>query len=303
MGEIVLSPPKVSNVKNILNLLFFPVVRALERILSVRVLWFLLRGVAWPRAFLNLAFRRPISYPVLPPSLAAHQTKSIARRQRERKYLRQILEFFPDRLGEPKWRQLCQVEGLESVRTALQAGRPVILATLHWGVYAQTRLWLRALGLPAATLVGGHQAKRSSAQRRSDHYSPAPTIPVYFYQDQLRELKQHLTAGHPLIVLFDGPAGKKVRVRFSQDWEIELATGALRLAASQAAEIFPLTILDQGQWRTRLTIGPPIPRELLTSPANWQPAAQHLLAELKPALLAHPDQVSPHLAACFHRTV
>jgi lauroyl/myristoyl acyltransferase len=176
---------------------------------------------------------------------------------------------------------------------ALAAGRPVILATLHFGVYAQTRLWLRARGLPAATLAGGTIEERSALLQISDRHSPTPEIPVAFYQDQLRELKHHLSRGRLLIITCDGPAGKKISVPFGEGWTLDLATGALRLAAHEKAEIFPFTTVDLGGWRTRIKIGPPVP---LAGAADFPSAAAHLIAALLPALREHPDQITFDLA-------
>ena len=292
---IVSGQPEVSNVKNI----FFPLVRALERKLSVSGLHALFRWLTWPRAFFNTAFKKPVPAPPLPDFLKIVKTRAIARRQREANYLRHFLNHFPDRLASSKWRSLCGIEGLETVKAALAAGRPVILATVHFGVYAQTRLWLRAHGLSAATLVGGQADDRSAMLRESDNLSPLREIPVCFYQDQLRELKQHLRQGRVLITTIDGPAGKKVSVPFCEGWNIEIATGTLRLAAREKAEIFPLLAIDLGRWRTRIKIGRRVPSEYLNDATAFKSAAQHIMAELLPIIRQSPDQITFDLAFCI----
>ncbi len=278
--------------KNIL----FPLIRALERKLSVSSLRALFRCLTWPRACFNTAFRKPTPGPSLPDFLKIVKTKTIARHQRETRYLRHFLRYFPDRLASPKWLALCEIEGLAPVQAALAAGRPVILATVHFGVYAQARLWLRAHGVPAATLAGGQADDRSAFLRASDNLSPLPEIPVCFYQDELRELKQHLRHGHLLITTIDGPAGKKVTVPLCDGWNIEIATGTLRLAAREKAEIFPLLAIDLGRWRTRIKIGRPVPPEQLNDAASFTFAAQHMVAELLPTLRQHTEQITFDLA-------
>ena len=296
---IVIRRFQVSNVKNLICLTLFPVIRGLERLLPVPALHSLLRCITWPRAFINTAFKSPVPGPAQPAFLTIHKTKAIARRQRETVYMRQFLNYFPDRLADPKWRQLCQIDGLEPVVAALTAGRPVILATLHFGVYAQTRMWLRAYGIPAATMAGGPIVKRTTLLRISSRYSPMPEIPITFYQDQLRELRQHLRQGRPLIITCDGSAGKKIIVPFCEGWTIEIATGALRLAERHQAEIFSISTVNLGGWRTRIKIGAPVPRELA---ANFSAAAGHLIAAWLPTLHLYPDQSTFDLARYLQPT-
>ena len=290
---IVLRQFPVSNVKNLIYLIFFPVIRGLERLLPVAVLHGFLRCITRPRAFVNSAFKNPVPGPAQPFFLTIHKTRAMECRKREARYLRRFLNFFPDRLADPKWRQLCHIEGLEPVRAAISAGRPVILATLHFGVYAQTRIWLRAEGIPAATLAGGPIAQRPTLLQLSGRYSPSPEIPIIFSQDQLRELIQHLRAGHPLIITCDGSADKRIDVPFAEGWALELATGALRLAIHQTAEIFPLTAVDLGGWRTRILIGAPMPQTLR---ADFALAAGHLINAWLPVLRQYPDQSTFDLA-------
>ena len=85
----------------------------------------------------------------------------------------------------------------------------------------------------------------------------------------------------------------------SEGWNIEIATGTLRLAAREKAEIFPLVAIDLGQWRTRIKIGRPVPSEYLNDATAFKSAAQHLISELLPALRQYPDQVTFDLAFCI----
>jgi len=69
-----------------------------------------------------------------------------------------------------------------------------------------------------------------------------------------------------------------------------MATGAIRFAARQQADIIPCAITNEGPWQYRLTLGRPAPRELLADEANWPQIGQHLLKEMMPLFKAHPHQ-------------
>jgi lauroyl/myristoyl acyltransferase len=198
-------------------------------------------------------------------------------------------------LAGEKWLAHCRFEGLDRLLTARENGRPVILTFCHFGPYYLLRFWLRAAGIPAATLVGGKSEERMRVMRLKDVFSPLPQIPMAFYQDQLREVAEFIAAGKVLLVSIDAPAGRQLDLPFCEGWRFQMASGAIRLAGRHRAELLPCFITDEGGWRFCLHIGRPTPREFLAQESSIAETAgfhagKHLLAELMPAFRSRPEQ-------------
>jgi lauroyl/myristoyl acyltransferase len=106
-------------------------------------------------AFVRAALKGiPASMP-LPACLGAAKSVRTIREWRMKGYLNDILEYLPERLAETKWINRCRIEGLDHVLRARQNGCPVVLAFSHFGAYRMSRFWLRAAGVPVATLIIG----------------------------------------------------------------------------------------------------------------------------------------------------
>jgi hypothetical protein len=253
--------------------LFFPVVRGAERRLPVRGLYRILR----PYGFVRAAFRGvPASVP-LPACLGAAQSVRAIRQWRGNAYLNNLLEYFPERLAETKWMDRCRIEGLDCLRQARQGGRPVVLAFGHFGPYFLLRYWLRAAGVPVATLVKGNSEFRSGVRRRGDQLSPFPGVPTVFHLDQLRAANEFLAAGNSLLVAIDNVTGKQMNV----------------------PELIPCSIIDEGGWRFHIELGRPVPAGCLAAEVDWVRAGKHLLDELLPRFRNRPRQCLNQLIKCF----
>ena len=78
----------------------------------------------------------------------------------------------------------------------------------------------------------------------------------------------------------DAPTGKQMIVPFCDGWDFQMATGAIRFAIRHQAELIPCSIIDEGSWHYRITLGRPVPREHLTPEADWSRAGKRLLGEM-----------------------
>lgn len=192
------------------------------------------------------------------------------------------------------------VEGFEHILRARQAGRPVVLAFTHFGAYRLSRFWLRAAGIPGASLHGGKAEIRSKLERLEDRFSPFPGIPTAFYSDQLREVNKFLAAGNALLIAIDDTAGKQMSVPACEGWTFRMATGAVRLAIRHQAELIPCTVIDNGRWHFQIKLGRPVPSEHLAAGVDWTQAGKHLIDEMLPHFRNHPEQCSNHLIKFFH---
>ncbi len=274
-------------------------IRRLERALSVNALyhWSILS------ANLRSAFHRPFrkSPPpiVFPPCFEIPTPIAADRLERRHLYLNRVIEQLPDRLGTEKWIVRCEIRGLEFLQRAKRNGKPVVLAFCHFGPYWLLRFWLRAHGIPAATLRSGLAETRAEHRRRTDRLSPFPEWPTAFYKDQLADAVKFLLAGNPLLVALDYRAGKQIEVPVENNCTFRMAAGAIRLAIKHDAELMSCVLIDKGEWRYRIEIGKPAPREMLTPDSDWTLAGRHLMNELLPHYRKYPKQCSRALVESF----
>ena len=275
--------------------------RALERRLSVRNLYRILKLPAFLWATIKMCGKENHQTP-LPQFLQVNGSAQLKRQRHATIFLSNVLDYFPDQLPTPKWKGCCRIHGLERVQTALQNGRPVILALVHFGPYWLMRAWLRSVGIPFAPLVGGRIKSRPRYRRQLDKYIPMPEVSPVFYLDQLRKTSAFLAAGNVLGVTIDNAqADKTMSVPFCEGWTFQMATGAVRLAIRQQAELIPCIIADEGDWQFRLELGRPVPKEFLAQEKDWPRAGKHLLEEMMPLLRAHPEQCQREFIGCLQK--
>ena len=89
--------------KSTIGLVFFFVIRGLERLLSPGGFYLFWRPFALTRATLNNAFKKSKPSPPLPECFHFKKTARLARQQRADFYMNHMVGFFPDRLGGPGW--------------------------------------------------------------------------------------------------------------------------------------------------------------------------------------------------------
>jgi lauroyl/myristoyl acyltransferase len=280
------------------ELAFFPAFRGAERLFSPECFHAVLRPYYHGRAVLNKGFKKN-KITALPGFLGRLKTQQAVVEQRRAFYLNQIVDYFPDRLAEAKWKNRCRVEGMEHLEKATQNRRPVVLAFAHFGAYTLLRSWLRVAGIPAIVMMGGKTEERTGIRRFMDRYMLSPKVPPALYQDHWQEAVEHLKAGHPLLVAIDVRRGKQIEVPFGEGWTFQMASGAVRLAIHHQADLIPCSIKDEGAWKFRLKLGAPVPAEYLTSDAGWFSAGKYLMDEMLPDWQAHPEQCSNSLIRCL----
>ena len=279
---------------------FFYVFRLMERGLSVQNFYSVLKPVFFARTRLNTFGRKPKLDRPVPDFLQLLGTTQVARRQRLNMYLNHVIGCFPDRLARAKWLSGCKLEGLEYLQLARQNGRPVILAICHFGPLDVLGFWLRAAGWPVATFAGRNFEDRTRTKRLKDRLSPFPQFLPVFYEDQLREAAEFIAAGNLLIMTFDVPIGKQMRVPFIDGWSFRMATGVVRLASRHQAELIPCSVIDEGSWHFRIKFGRPVPRDYLTEETDHTVAGKHIFQEMVPVFQAFPEQCSIHMTRCLH---
>jgi hypothetical protein len=264
------------------------VVRGAERVLPPRVLALL----AWPGAALAAlagllvqpayvrALRRlpwPVSFPAL-------------WRDRTRLEMARLIAFWRDRLGSPRWRERCRIDGAER----LVRGRPAILAVLHFGPINLLPSLFRARGHAATGLVTdrGIESRppaRAPLDRLEDEAYGLGHVPRLLSVGDLWDTREQLEAGGVLLFAADGRKGRKIQVR-SGEVTAFLGRGLLRLAHITHAEVHPCLVCAGPGLSCTVSVGAPLPREMVEDRARHGEAYAQLLAALLDGVRRAPGQ-------------
>jgi hypothetical protein len=81
-------------------------------------------------------------------------------------------------------------------------------------------------------------------------------------------------------------------------WHFRMASGAVRIATGQQAELIPCSIIDEGNWHFQIKLGPPVPQEIVRSGDTLR-AGKHILEAMLPDWRAHPEQCTERLIKVF----
>ncbi|HXR03929.1 MAG TPA: hypothetical protein VN836_04395 [Verrucomicrobiae bacterium] len=264
----------------------FKTIRVLERMCQPQTLYRLLAPVASLRA----AFKKCPSALPLPAVIGTGSVIPGTDRFWRNFYLNCTLTNFPERLAAPEWINRCSFSGLDELLEVHRRGQPAVVVVFHFGPVFLLRFWLRAAGIRAATLVSGEASDRSYMHRLRDRARLFPEIPTVFHRLQFRNICEFLATGNVLVIAVDCDAPSYVKVPVDAHYSFRMAAGAIRLAAEQGARLFPCNIIDEGQWRFRIELGRPVPKDLLCGMPDFASAGKHLLDEMLPCLRAHPEQ-------------
>jgi len=287
----VLSPPKQprrrrANLKGVGDAAVATFARVTERVLPPAVLYALLWPVAAIMAVAGHPFRRrrrrsrELPWPV-----------SVRERWRDRIWFELTLLTFHwrDRLGAPRWRSRCRIEGLEHLH-----GQPVVLVTVHVGPILLLPALLRMRGYPVCALgapesIATRPPIRARIDAREDAASGLGHVPRFISTDSLWEVNRHLKTGGILIVAADGATGKRTTVD-ADGLRLSLGRGTLRTAQIAGADVVPCVIRAGPGLSSIVHIGAPLPEELVTDRARHEEAYSTLLSSLLREVRKAPGQ-------------
>ena len=281
-------------------------IRALERVLPVRVVVLL----CWPPAAFQAACQLTFATPsvrqfdrlkdVLQPSASRSAWVAYLWRERTRSNLARLLCLWPDRLRRGRWSDHCRCIGLERLERAHAQGRPVALAFLHFGPLILLCHWLRVQGLPAAALRLQRSAERPAYWKYIDRLS-APgngaDWPSVFDRTELRRAHEHLRAGRILAIAVEGRRDRHLRV-VRDGLTFDMATGILRLAAATGAVVIPCLLTAGPRMSFTVHLGEPVPDDLVADTDRHFAACHHLFREFLAVVGRHPGQ--SHAALIEH---
>ncbi len=206
--------------------------------------------------------------------------------------LARLMYLWPDRLARGRWKGRCRCVNLERVERNHALGRPIILATLHFGPAVLLGHWLRARGLPAAGLRDTRSTTRPLHWRYIDRLSAVTGRsdgPSVFDRTELRSVHDHLRAGKILLMTAEGRHYRHLRL-YREGLAFDMATGLFRLAAATGAIVIPCLITAGPRMTLTIHLGEPVPDELVIRAHLHRAGCDHLLGEFLPVIGRHPGQ-------------
>ncbi len=203
------------------------------------------------------------------------------------------------RLGLPHWKKRFKISGTPPQALPEWGTRPIILACLHVGAFPILPYWLRSLGIPAGTVVGGLPVILENDEFRKvvaqgDLLYGLKDVPLTFQRrgPAVRAAFRFLKPGHILCMAIDGG-----RLSIEHDaydaggFAYYAKQGAARIAAQTNAILIPVTVNNVGLLRFDIRFGAPVPDDLLQK-EDFRAATQHLVTELWKANRERPDDLA-----------
>jgi len=221
-------------------------------------------------------------------------------------YTTRFLSLCPERLREPRWSRRCRFIGLNRLEAPLSEGRPVILATLHYGDLVMLYHWLRSRGIAVAFLAA-RKRKRTPAFRDrldllADRANGLVGVPRLIHPDQLWDAREFL--GGParvLAVAMERSTKRDVRVN-GPGYSLWLSPGAIRMAAIVGAVVIPCLISSHGCLSSTIRFGSPVPQEDVADRNRHLLACEHIVRRTVPWVARQPEQCAKGLIASFETT-
>ena len=200
--------------------------------------------------------------------------------------------LWPDRFNTRAWRDRFTVTGLDDLLACHAEGHPIVLAVIHAHHLNLLRLFLRANGLPVASLNyrPGVTPIRVLINAAVDKHSQLTGTPHKFPLTQLRSAYAFLRSGGCLLVACDKPSDDYVELPTGLG-PIRIHLGPLRLAAMTNARVVPAVSWQEGPWQFHFTFREPCipPAHSADAPA-FNRLAEQCLDTWQPLLRKHPAQ-------------
>jgi hypothetical protein len=217
-----------------------------------------------------------------------------------------LLLFWPDRLRSSRWRSCLSTTGIDRFERARATGRPVILATLHFGPTTAALPLLRRDGLPVAALVMRDPAEgtrfRISLQQLANRVNGLDDVPALIAVADVERAVEFLRAGHVLVLSIDGPRGRHVWSTVD-DHALCMSTAVCQMAAMRQAVIVPCLLTAGPLFRVTMHFGEPVPDALVFDYRRHPDACDHLHREFLPVLSEFPEQSYPVLTGALRGPV
>ena len=206
-----------------------------------------------------------------------------------------FLRIWPDKLREPRWNRRCQFSGLERLEQILGEGRPVVLATLHYGNLTELYHWIRSRGIGVAFLIAESSnvpAHQNALDLLADRANGLDGVPRRIQNDpsHLWQVFKFLAQPNRVLLVAIEAHTERDIVVCDLGYSLRVALGTLRLAATTRAVVIPCLVSAEKYLRSTIHFGEPLADDIVAS--RNQPALgyRHILQQLGPWIAAQPEQ-------------
>jgi lauroyl/myristoyl acyltransferase len=208
--------------------------------------------------------------------------------------------WWPDRLGNERWRSCAQIIGEEHLDRALVSG-PVILTTVHYSDLRLLLYTLRSRKMTAAFFVQQNSKNACPVRAWIDELADAANgmsdIPAIFETNEVSQAHDFLIGRQRILgVAVDGSIRRAISVS-DGDVQISLAPGALLMAKITSAQVIPCIISRIGGFRYAIRFSPPVSHESLVDHEDQKAAMDYMWGELRSVIWGRTEQCLPTLIA------
>lgn len=206
-----------------------------------------------------------------------------------------LVTLWPDRFKAPRWQRRFTVTGLDQLLACRAEGRPIVFAIIHSQHMNLLRLFLRARGLPVASLTytPGETAIRRLINAAADQCSPLAGTPHKFSLKQLRSAYDFLRSGNCLLIACDKHSDDMISLPTDLG-TIGIHLGQFRLAAMANALVVPALVWQAKPWKFHVALGEPtVPPSHSSERSAFKPLADHCLMTWQVMIREHPEQLHP----------
>jgi lauroyl/myristoyl acyltransferase len=211
-----------------------------------------------------------------------------------------LLRYWPGRLRKQRWRRRCQFVGLERLQALLDEGRPVVLATLHYGNLTELYHCIRSCGIGVAFLTARRDSAppyRSQLDSLADCANGLEGVPRRIEVGHLN-LSQVLgflaQPNRVLAIPIEGHTKRDIMVR-GPGYFLRAAPGALHLAGMTGAVVIPCLFSAEKYLRSTIRFGEPLADDVVNHRERHPLGYENILQQIGPWLAENPEQSAPEL--------
>ena len=209
--------------------------------------------------------------------------------------INRAMTFSGGQIRKSKWQGRIEYHGLDKLLNCVNSGRPVLLASLHYGSPRDASIIIRSQGVRLSSLAYSPLTplEQKSWNTRVELWG-LQSVPYIFLPTDMWEIRDFLCEpSNALLMLIETMNTQRhVTVPFLGG-QIRAGKGIIKFAEMTDAVVIPVACTSTGFLRWRLFFG----NGMVYDGDVCEPSTflQQTIQQLEPEILAHPAQINPEL--------